>query len=211
MLTILYFIFSVLFVYLLLQLDDLKKKSYVLILFLVLAGLLYDNLIIAIGSLIGENSLLKILSAGRFYIHAFFTPTMIIFGFGVLRNADVKWAQGKTAHIVVCMFTTLLIALGVYSDILRLDLQTKIVGDILRYVNEGGIKGPPVPAILTIIFLITAGISLWRSTGWKWLAIGSIFMFIAAGMGMGGLFYISNLGEVILSFANVYTAKKFLS
>jgi len=211
MLTILYFIFSTLFVYLLLQLGNLKKKRYVLILFLVLAGLLYDNLIIAIGSFIGENSLLKLLSAGRFYIHAFFTPTMIIFGFGVLRKAGVKWALGKTAHIIFCVFTTLLIALGVYTDILQLDLQTKVVGDTLRYVNEGGIKGPPIPAILTITFLIVAGISLWRSTGWMWLAIGSILMFIAAGMGMGDLFYIGNLGEVILSFANVYTAKKFLS
>ena len=34
---------------------------------------------------------------------------------------------------------------------------------------------------------------------------------IAAGAGMGDVFYIGNLGEVILGFANVYTAKKFLS
>lgn len=211
MLTILYFIFSLSFGYLLLQLGNLKKKSYALILFLVLAGLLYDNLIIAIGSFIGENSLLKVLSAGRFYIHAFFTPTMIIFGFGVLRKVDVKWAQGKTAHIIFCLLTTLLLAIGVYTDILRPDLQVKFVGGILRYINEGGLKGPPVPAILTIIFLIVAGISLWRSTGWKWLAVGSILMVIAAGMGMGDLFYIGNLGEVILNFANVYTATKFIS
>jgi hypothetical protein len=115
------------------------------------------------------------------------------------------------AHIILCVITTLLIALGAYSDILQLDLQIKTVADTLRYVNEGGMKGPPLPAILTIIFLIVAGISLWRNTGWKWLAIGAILMFIAAGAGMGDMFYIGNLGEVILGFANVYTAKKFLS
>ena len=60
-------------------------------------------------------------------------------------------------------------------------------------------------------FLIVAGISLWRNTGWWWLAAGAIFMFIAAGAGMGDMFYIGNLGEVALGFANLYTAKKFLS
>jgi len=168
-------------------------------------------LIIGIGSFIGEGSLLKTLNAGRFYVHGILTPTMMIFGFGILRKAGIKWAQNKTVHIVVCVFATLLIALGAYSDILRLDLHAKIVANVLRYLNEGGMKGPPIPAILTIIFLIITGISLWRNTGWIWLAVGAIAMFIAAGAGMGDMFYIGNLGEVILGFANLHTARKFLS
>ncbi len=211
MLTALYLILSVLFVVLVWQVSKMKRNNYVLLLLLVLAGLFYDTLVIGIGKFIGEGDLLKTLNAGRFYVHALLTPAMMIFGFGVLRKAGVKWAQGKTAHIVLCVITTLLIGLGAYSDILQLDLQTKTVADTLRYVNEGGIKGPPLPAILTIIFLIVAGISLWRNTGWMWLAIGAILMFIAAGAGMGDMFYIGNLGEVILGFANVATAKKFLS
>jgi len=211
MLTALYLILSVLFVVLVWQVSKMKRDNYVLLLLLVLAGLFYDMLIIGIGKFIGEGDLLKTLNAGRFYVHALLTPTMMIFGFGVLRKAGVKWVQGRTTHSVICVFTTLLIALGAYSDILRLDLQTKVIADTLRYVNEGGMKGPPLPAILTIIFLIVAGISLWRNTGWKWLAIGAIIMFIAAGAGMGDMFYIGNLGEVILGFANVATAKKYLS
>ena len=211
MLTAVYLILSALFVVLVWQVSKMKRDNYVLLLLLVLAGLFYDTLIIGIGKFIGEGGLLKTLNAGRFYVHALLTPTMMIFGFGILRKARVKWAQSRTTHIVICVFTTLLIALGAYSDILRLDLQTKTIADTLRYVNEGGLKGPPIPAILTIIFLIVAGISLWRNTGWLWLAIGGIVMFIAAGAGMGDMFYIGNLGEVILGFANVATAKKFLS
>ena len=211
MLTVLYLVLSALFVYLVWQASSIKKNSYALLLLLVLAGLFYDTLIIGIGSFIGEGSLLKTLNAGRFYVHGLLTPTMMIFGFGVLRKAGVKWAQSKTTHIVVCIFAALLVVLGAYSDILRLDLHAKTVANILRYINEGGIKGPPLPAILTIIFLIVAGISLWRNTGWAWLAFGAITMFIAASVGMGDLFYIGNLGEVILGFANVVTAKKYLT
>ncbi len=211
MLTAVYLILSVLFVFLVWQVSKMKRDNYVLLLWLALVGLFYDTLIIGIGKFVGEGDLLKTLNAGRFYVHALLTPTMMIFGFGILRKAGVQWAQSKMAHIILCIITTLLIALGAYSDILQLDLQTKTVADTLRYVNEGGIKGPPLPAILTILFLIVAGISLWRNTGWMWLSIGAILMFIAAGAGMGELFYIGNLGEVILGFANVATAKKFLS
>lgn len=211
MLTVLYLILSAVFVFLVWQMMQIKRNNYVLLLLLVLAGLFYDTLIIGIGKFVGESDLLQTLNSGRFYIHALLTPTMMIFGFGVLRKAGVKWTQGKTAHIIVCVITTLLIGLGAFSDILQLDLHVKTVADTLRYVNEGGMKGPPIPAILTIIFLIIAGISLWRNTGWKWLTIGAIVMFIAAGAGMGEMFYISNIGELILGFANLATAKKFVS
>lgn len=214
MLTALYIVFVALFVYLTWQTVGVyrnKRSSYTLLLLIVLAGLAYDVLVILLGRFIGEGELLKALNAGRFAVHGFATPIMIIFGFGVLKNAGVKWAQSRATHIVVCVFTTLLITLGVYEDVLALDLQTKTVMEILRYVNEGGIKGPPIPAMLTIVFLIVAGISLWRKTGWWWLAAGAIFMFIAAGAGMGNMFFIGNLGEVVLGLGNVLTARKFLS
>jgi uncharacterized membrane protein len=214
MLTVLYIVFVALFVYLTRQTIRVyqnRRSSYALLLLIVLAGLAYDVLIILLGRFIGEGDLLKALNAGRFVVHGLATPAMIIFGFGVLRNAGVKWAQSRTTHIVICVVTTLLIALGAFDDVFALDLKTKTVMDILRYVNEGGIKGPPIPAMLTIVFLIVAGISLWRNTGWWWLAAGAIFMFIAAGMGMGDMFYIGNLGEVVLGIGNVLTARKFLS
>lgn len=214
MLTVLYIVFVAAFAYLTWQsvgVYQSKRSSYALLLLIVLAGLAYDVLIILLGRFIGEGELLKTLNAGRYLVHGLATPAMIIFGFGVLRNAGMQWAQSRTAHIVVCVVVTLLIALGVYEDVLALNLETKTVMDILRYTNEGGIKGPPIPAMLTIIFLIVAGISLWRKTGWWWLAAGSIFMFIAAGAGMGDMFYIGNLGEVVLGIGNVLTARKFLS
>jgi hypothetical protein len=214
MLTVLYIVFVAAFAYLTWQSVGVyrsKRSSYALLLLIVLAGLAYDTLIILIGRFIGAGDLLKTLNAGRYLVHGLATPAMIIFGFGILRNAGVKWAQSRTTHIVVCVVTTLLIALGVYEDVLALDLQTKTVMDTLRYTNEGGMKGPPIPAMLTIVFLIVAGISLWRKTGWWWLAAGAIFMFIAAGAGMGDMFYIGNLGEVVLGLGNVLTARKFLS
>lgn len=214
MLTAFYIVLTALFAWLTWQAWAVYKSrrlSYALLLVIVLAGLTYDVLVILLGRFIGAGDLLAALNAGRFIIHGLATPLMIIFGFGVLRHAGVGWAQSRTNHIIVCTFATLLIGLGVYQDILALDLQQRMVMDTVRYVNEGGIPGPPIPALLTIIFLIVAGISLWRHTGWKWLAVGAILMFIFAGAGVGDRFYVGNMGEIIFSFANVWTARKFLA
>jgi hypothetical protein len=214
MLTALYIVLALAFGYLTWQAIGVytsKRSSYALLLLIVLAGIAYDVLTILLGRWIGEGDLLKSLNAGRFIAHALVTPAMMVFGIGVLRKAGVQWAQSKTAHILVCVAATLLILLGLYDDAFALDLHTRTVLDTLRYVNEGGLKGPPIPSILTIVFLIAAGVSLWRSARWWQLAAGALLMFIAAGAGMGETFYISNIGELMLGLGSVLTARKFLS
>ncbi len=188
-----------------------RRSSYTLLLAIVLAGLAYDTFTILIGRFLGEGTLLQTLNAGRYLVHGIATPSMMIFAFGVLRSGNIGWAQSRAAHIGVCVFTTLLIALGIYQDVIALELAPRTVFDTLRYVNEGGMKGPPIPALLTIFFLIAAGILLGRGTGWWGLTIGALLMFLAAGGGMGDRFYLGNLGEVALGIANVLTARKFLS
>jgi hypothetical protein len=187
-----------------------NNRTYLWVLLAVLIGLTYDNLIIAIGSFVGEGDLLQTLNAGRFAGHAFGTPLLTIFGFGIARRAGLGWAQSKWAHAIACLFTTALIGLGIYNDIVILELAPREMMDTLRYVNVA-VKGPPIPSISTIIALIGIGIALWRSTGWKWLALGSIVMFIAAGAGTGDRLFISNLGEIALSVSCVFSAKKFLT
>ncbi len=214
MLTALYFVITavfVLFTWKAAQIYRQGRSSYALLLTIVLAGLAYDTLVIFLGRFLGEGAVLQTLNAGRFLVHGIATPFMIIFGFGLLRRAEIGWAKNRTAHILICILTTLLIGLGIYEDVLALDLHPRAVMDTLRYVNEGGLKGPPIPSMLTIILLITSGILLWRKTGWAWLAGGALLMFLAAGLGMGNAFYIGNLGEILLSVANVLTAQKFLT
>jgi hypothetical protein len=213
MLTALYVVFTVVFGWLTAQAAAIYRRrrlSYALLLLAVVVGLTWDVFVILIGRFLGPGDLLKTLNATRFAIHGLVTPVMIIFGFGVLRRAGVAWAGSRTSHAIVCLFATLLIALGVYEDILHLDLHQRTVMDTLRYVNQGGLPGPPIPSMLTIIFLIGAGIALWRKTGWHWLATGSLAMFVLAGAGVGERFYIGNIGEIVFILANIWTARKFL-
>jgi len=177
---------------------------YALLVLIVVFGLAYDNLAIASGSVFGEGSLTKALNAPRFWVHALFTPAMMISAFGALRMTGSKFAQSKTWHVVICVIATALIALGSYSDILNLDLVLKQSGDVLKYVNAFEfMKGPPIPAVVTILVVLIFGIVMWRNIGWKWLFFGALIMFISAPMASMPLF--QNVGEIAFASGLVTT------
>ncbi len=204
MLTFLYFVMTVIHLialYFIFKLFMQNRKSYTLLAMLAIIGLAYDNLIIGIGQFIGEGSLLAGLNAIRFYTHALITPLLIIFAFGVLRQIGISWASIKVAHSLFCLLATILIVMGVQTDIINLVLIPEIEQDTLRYVNDAS-SGPPIPAIITIIVMIIVGIIVSRKIQWHWLVLGSIIMFVASAIGFNAI-VVSNMGEVIFALAIV--------
>jgi hypothetical protein len=201
MLTIAFFAFTTLqlFCFILALRNFLRTRlSYDLLPVLVIFGLVYDNFVIASGSFVGEGDLLKNLNMWRYVLHALLTPLLIIWGFGMMRRMGFQFAQSARNHAIFCLIATAMILLGAYSDILRLSLELKVEEGLTRYVNVGGIKGPPIPSIVTIFVLIGFGVMLWRKTKSWGLAAGSIFMLVAAMAGLR-IVGLSNLGEVALS------------
>jgi hypothetical protein len=165
----------------------------------VVAGaLVYDNGVIALGRPLGEGDLLEGLNAGRFVGHALFTPLLIIVGAGLVRaGKGISAAAGLAA---------VLVALGVYTDIVRLRLVPERYADTLRYVNDNA-AGPPVPAVVAILVLIGVGVVLWRRDGWPWVFAGAVAMFVAAGAGFA-VPWLGNLGELVLLTTVVLTVRR---
>jgi len=169
---------------------------YALLVLIVVYGLAYDNLAIASGALLGEGALTRALNAPRYWVHALFTPTMMIACFGALRKMGSKFAQSKTWHTSICLLATALIVLGSYGDILNLTLEPQTAVGVLRYVNTFEfMKGPPIPAVLTIIVVLIFGVMAWRGFGFKPLFIGSIIMFLMAGAA-ATMPLAQNIGEI---------------
>ena len=177
---------------------------YALLVLIVVYGLAYDNIVLASGALLGEGAILKTLNAPRFWIHALFTPAMIIAAFGALRMTGSKFGKSRTAHIIICVVTTALVVLGSYIDIIRLDLVYESENGIFKYINQFVlIPGPPIPAVMTIIFALVFGVMMWRNIKWPWLFVGSLLMFIAAPMASVPIF--QNIGEVAFAAGLVTT------
>lgn len=177
---------------------------YALLVLIVVYGLAYDNFVIGLGATIGEGDLLKMLNTPRFWVHALFTPAMMISAFGALRMTGSNFAQSKAWHIIICTLATALIALGSYIDILNLDLFFNPDGVVARYSNGFEfMKGPPIPAVLTIIVVAIFGIIIWRNIKWPWLFVGALLMFIAAPM--ASIPIMQNVGEIAFAAGLVTT------
>ncbi len=207
MLTLYYISVAVIQIVLFVILFRLWRKSgsiYVIFPLIVILGIIYDNLIIGFGAYIGEGDLLKWLNVPRFAIHAFFTPLMMIFGFGVARRCGVGFAQSKNWHIVICVFTTLMVLLGIYEELIKMNLVPIAEDGTLRYKNSP--SSAPIPAIMTIIVAMILGIFIWIKTKKPWYFLGSIGMFIFAPLAPKFV-WAGNMGEIFMNSGSIFAEK----
>lgn len=170
---------------------------------LICLGLAYDNLAIAAGRPLGFGETLEAVSAPRFWIHALLTPLLIVAGGLMAARLGVGWAASRPVAVAGGVLVVALIAIGVFEDIVELELAPEKYEDLVRYTNEGA-GGPPIPAIVTIIVLLALGVAIWRTAGVPWLCLGSIAMFAAAAFG-GSHPWLGNLGELALQASIVAT------
>ncbi|XVV11413.1 hypothetical protein ACQP2X_42325 [Actinoplanes sp. CA-131856] len=153
---------------------------------LVVAALIWDNAVIALGATIGPGDALQALSVPRFVTHALLVPLLILIAAGLAGVADLR------PFILV---TALLIGIGVYTDIVTLALEPAHYAGTLRYTNAAS-SGPPIPAIAVILILIAFGVLLLKRHRSPWLLIGALTMLAAAAIGIP---WLANVGELALS------------
>jgi hypothetical protein len=209
MLTAVYLFVSLIhlaFVILAIRLYQRNRSIYTAIAAAVIFGLFYDNLVIGIGSFMGEGQPLQTLNAGRFAIHALITPMLIMFAVATAQRLGIGWAQKPAAFAALGLLTVLMIALGVYTDIIDLALAVEKEAGTLRYINSNT-AGPPIPAIITILVMIVVGAFVWRKHKWAVLCVGAILMFIFAGAG-ASILLLSNIGEVLFAGSILWTDYK---
>ncbi|MDO8915866.1 MAG: hypothetical protein Q7W16_07285 [Coriobacteriia bacterium] len=173
-----------------------------------IALLVWDNSIVALGALLGDGPLLVALSWPRFIGHALFTPIWIITAFEYARRAGAGSLRGRWSHVAEWALYGSMAALGFARSVVLLRLEPVVQGDLFYYTNGGGFPGPPIPALVMVVVLIAAGVLVLRATGWRWMLIGGVVMFVAAAIPTSIVgFFVSNAGEVALSLALVATER----
>lgn len=165
---------------------------------LVIAGLIYDNGILAIGRFIGEGSLLEGLNLLRYWSHAFLTPLLVIFSWTALKKAGLKWARARTAAVAAALVTLSLVLIELFTEIFGLALEPVMEYGILSYKNaEAG--GPPIMVlVVSAVLLIASAIVFWKQH-WPWFFVGSALMLLGSGIRLpveSGA--VTNLFELIL-------------
>ncbi|MGX1702470.1 hypothetical protein [Microbacterium sp. NPDC055357] len=146
---------------------------------LVLGGLVYDNTVIAAGAAIGEGALLEGLSAGRFWVHAFVTPLLVVWSWHAVRRAGQPWASTRIAAVVAVVITAALIVFEIVTVLAGLTLEPGTEYGVLSY-SDADAAGPPIMVLFVAAALILAGFFVWRRQGWIWLLVGAVIMTVGS-------------------------------
>lgn len=184
-----------------------KELDFSICIFLVIIGLIYDNFLIASGKFIGEGILLKKLSLARYWLHALFTPLLIVVISSICAKMDLRWAKKRFWKIIVFLLTIGLMFFEWRSSIFGIKLKAEWKNGVLTYEAVSGANLGMV-IIITIIFALISLIFM-AKFHFPWLLAGTFTMIL------GGIltkwlkgFPIMNLCE-LLFIASLLITKQF--
>jgi hypothetical protein len=148
------------------------------ILILVLAGLVYDNLVILVGDRLQEGELLKALNKGRYWCHGLLSPLLLIVALQVLHRTSASWDYSPWSDGFTLGLTLCLILIEVTGRMMKLDLKPVTFAGTLRYKEV--VPSHEIPVILVIVLLGAVGVAAWQSLHWTWLFWGALIMMIGS-------------------------------
>ncbi len=183
-------------------------------------GLVYDNLIVGIGSWIGVGPLLEAISWPRFWMHWLMGAWLIIASGAILRLAGFEWAQKKAVMGAFCALTVFWMIWDLPYFFTK-SLHPVCEFGLVRYsvqVAEGKFclstqvavrgDGPPWPQLVTCFIVIAAGALLAFKRRFPWMMLGAILMLISATPPLAAI-KLDNLGEVFIAGGCIWAIAHF--
>jgi len=179
--------------------------------------LIWDNLRVAAGIVIGFGDLLYALSWPAFWAHWLSGCWLIITCGAILRLANFEFAARKWVMGGFCLLTTALV-LHDLPLFWTKDIYPVCEFDLIRYsgtVTEANrcsatqalvpSDGPPIAPIVTCFVTILVGALLWLRRGLPWLSLGGIAMLLTVAIPVLNRHRLDNLGEVFIHGGAILT------
>jgi hypothetical protein len=173
------------------------------VLFIILA-LIYDNAVLSLGIWIGESDFLEMLNLFRYLLHVLLTPTLVFVALDILRRIQVEWSEYLMVKVFYHLYTFSLTVLGIFTDILWIDLKPVEKHGIIRYVASE--PHLPFATILAVIPLAVSAVVVWRRLRWPVLLAG-----VALALAGGAFAYVTDepaigsVFELVLMWSLVVT------
>ena len=174
-----------------------------------LLGMCYDNVIQGLGNWFIEAPWYESANIPRFLLHASVLPFLTIFGLSVMRDAGVLLARKPLVSGFCWLFTIAALVWGLYHDVYLLQLGPKSAVGVMKLGSVSGL--PPIATILTNILLLPMAALVWKASGWRWLFLGALFIFLvngATGAQPWG-FLVGNLAELVFIVSLLATDRRF--
>ena len=149
------------------------------ILRLLLAGMIYDNLMLTLGNAGVGSAWYAAASSGRFVLHAILLPLLIPFALSALRACAVPIAERRGLVLACWAVAAAAWAYGLWFDVGGLALTPAEALGHLRLTSAAAL--PPLGTIAVNLLLALLAYLLWRSADWPLLLIASLLMLLLNG------------------------------
>jgi hypothetical protein len=170
------------------------------------AAVVYDNLMIALGSYIGAGPLLQVLTVPRFAGHALITPIWIVTAVSFALRAGAFTRRKRGLTLAAWILYGIMVVIGLLNEVVFYAGELVTEGDVLYYTNIGRLFTPPPPSLtMLLVVLLCGAVVLWH-TRWPWMLLGSIPVLLSQALRTeAAAFVFINSGEVIMSASLVLT------
>lgn len=177
--------------------------------------LIWDNLRVAAGIVIGFGEPLYWLSWPVFWAHWLSGCWLIIASGSILRLAGFEFANHRWTMGAFCLVTTALV-LHDLPLFWTKEIYPVCEFDLIRYsgsVTEANrctadqplVSGEiPIAPVVTCFVVIGTGIALWVRKGFPWMALGGIVMLLTAAVPALNRHRLDNLGEVFIKAGSIF-------
>jgi hypothetical protein len=177
--------------------------------------LIWDNLRVASGIVIGFGEPLYWMTWPAFWAHWLTGCWLIIASGSILRLAGFEFAQTRIAMGAFCVVTAALM-LHDLPLFWTKEIYPVCEYDLIRYsgsVTEANrcfadqplVKGEfPLAPVVTCFVVIGTGIALWVRKGFPWMAIGGIVMLLTAAVPALNRHRLDNLGEIFIKGGTIF-------
>ena len=153
------------------------------ILRLMLAGMIYDNLILALGNAGVGSAWYLTATTGRFVLHAVVLPCLIPFALSAMRACAVPIAERRGFVVGCWAIAAAAWCYGLWFDVGGLRLAPEAVLGHLRLTSVSEV--PPLGTIAVNLLLVPMAYLIWRQVGWSLMLIATLFILLLNG-GTGG-------------------------
>lgn len=153
-----------------------KYPSWALAMLLpILAWLMFDPLVLAVGNLVGEGATLHVLHSLRYLLRAIVTPFLLVIAVDQAKRARVKWMDDPLVMLVLVLVILALIVLGVINGFAGITLEPVEIEGIKQYKTDTPL-GLPLAAIATTALFTVLGAGVFVKIRAPWLLLGGLLM-----------------------------------
>lgn len=171
-----------------------------------ISTVVYDNLMIALGSFIGPGPLLEALTVPRFAGHALFTPLWIVAAVHLALKAGAFERHRARVAAGAWGLYGVMAAIGLLNEVVFFRGEWVSEGDVSYYTNVGRILTPPPPSLTMLLVVLVCGVIVLARVRWPWMLLGGLTVLGSQAVRSDTVaFALINSTEVILSTSLVAT------